>query len=235
MEIHKPKPWHGFREFLKEYLIIVVGVLTALAGEQVVEAQRNHELVRRGEESLRDNFKRFVGFSAIADREAPCMAARAAEIREILDAAGRTRRLPHIAQIPEPMPVPWQIDTWDAMVAAGAAPHLPQQKVVLYSRIAMSAVDVYAAATHEWEEWRTLQSLVGPARPFSEAEEAQTRDTLAQAIGHAEMVRFFAAHTVQRIESTNLLSHKDLAEATDEGQRDGYAPAMCQPIAAPSE
>ena len=37
MDIHKPKPWHGLREFLKEYLIIVVGVLTALAAEQVVE------------------------------------------------------------------------------------------------------------------------------------------------------------------------------------------------------
>ncbi|MDB5442210.1 MAG: hypothetical protein JWP73_586, partial [Phenylobacterium sp.] len=33
MDIHKPKPWHGLREFLKEYAIIVVGVLTALAAE----------------------------------------------------------------------------------------------------------------------------------------------------------------------------------------------------------
>ena len=37
MDIHKPKPWHGLREFLKEYLIIVVGVLTALGAEQAVE------------------------------------------------------------------------------------------------------------------------------------------------------------------------------------------------------
>jgi hypothetical protein len=37
MDIHKPKPWHGLREFLKEYAIIVVGVLTALAAEQAVE------------------------------------------------------------------------------------------------------------------------------------------------------------------------------------------------------
>jgi hypothetical protein len=29
MDIHKPKSWHGFREFLKEYAIVVVGVLTA--------------------------------------------------------------------------------------------------------------------------------------------------------------------------------------------------------------
>ena len=52
MEIHKPKPWHGFREFLKEYLIIVVGVLTALAGEQLayrdIEMDVEAHRVRRG-------------------------------------------------------------------------------------------------------------------------------------------------------------------------------------------
>jgi hypothetical protein len=37
MDIHKPKPWHGVREFLKEYVIIVVGVLTALSAEAGVE------------------------------------------------------------------------------------------------------------------------------------------------------------------------------------------------------
>jgi hypothetical protein len=37
MEIHKPKPIHNWREFLKEYAIIVIGVLTALAAEQAVE------------------------------------------------------------------------------------------------------------------------------------------------------------------------------------------------------
>ena len=37
MDIHKPKSWHNVREFLKEYVIIVVGVLTALGAEQGVE------------------------------------------------------------------------------------------------------------------------------------------------------------------------------------------------------
>jgi hypothetical protein len=34
MDIHKPKPWHGWREFLKEYATLVIGVLTALAFQQ---------------------------------------------------------------------------------------------------------------------------------------------------------------------------------------------------------
>jgi len=36
MEFHKPKPIHIWHEFLKEYAIIVIGVLTALAAEQAV-------------------------------------------------------------------------------------------------------------------------------------------------------------------------------------------------------
>ncbi len=37
MDIHKPKPWHGSRELLKEIGTIVIGVLIAIAFEQAVE------------------------------------------------------------------------------------------------------------------------------------------------------------------------------------------------------
>ncbi len=231
VEIHRPKPWRGWREFLKEYGIIALGVLTALAAEQAVEALHHREIVSRGEDALRDNFARFVAFRVSTDLEAPCMAARAAELRGVLDAAGKTRRLGRVGPIPQPVPVPWQIDTWEAMVASGAAPYLPQNKTVLYSRIAMSGIDLYNAATHEWEEWHALQSLSGPPRAFGEAEEAQARDTLARAMGHAAMVRFFAGHTVQRIESTHLLDRKELDQAIERGRLSSYQQAMCQPIA----
>jgi hypothetical protein len=37
MDIHKPKPWHGWRELAKEIGTIVIGVLIAIAFEQAVE------------------------------------------------------------------------------------------------------------------------------------------------------------------------------------------------------
>jgi hypothetical protein len=231
MEIHKPKPFHGWREFLKEYGIIVIGVLTALAAEQTVEALHHREIVARGEDALRDNFARFVQYRSEVDHEAPCMAARAAQLRTILDEAGRTHRLGRVGPIPQPYPLPWQIDTWEAMVAAGAAPYLPNAKTVLYSRIAMSGVDVYNVATEEWAEWGALRSLSGPPRAFSEAEEAKARDTLARAVEHADRVRFIAAHTVDRIKSTGLLDRKAFGEASDRGPNPGHAFEMCRPIA----
>lgn len=46
MHVHTPKPWRGLKELLREYLIIVLGVLTALAAEQTVEALHHRAQVR---------------------------------------------------------------------------------------------------------------------------------------------------------------------------------------------
>jgi hypothetical protein len=231
MHIHRPKPLHGVREFLTEIGVIVVGILMALALDQTIEALHHREMVNRGEDALRDNFSRFVRFRVMTDQETSCMDARAAELRAALDKAGRTRRLDRIGPIPQPIPMPWQIDTWEAMVASGAAPYLPPAKTVLYSRIAMSGVDLYNVATAEWEEWGSLRSLSGPPRPFGEAEEAKARDTLARAVADADLVRFFAANTVQRIEKTDLLDKKMLGEAEEKGRHSTTPTPMCQPIA----
>lgn len=53
MDIHKPKAWHSLREFLKEYLIIVIGVLTALGAEQTVETLHTHAELAEAREALR--------------------------------------------------------------------------------------------------------------------------------------------------------------------------------------
>lgn len=52
LHIHLPKPLHGWREFLGEVGIIVIGVLIALACEQVVESWRWQERVHVVRKSL---------------------------------------------------------------------------------------------------------------------------------------------------------------------------------------
>jgi len=53
VEIHKPKSWHGPGEFFREYLIIVVGVLTALGGEQAIEWMHRQTELAETHEALR--------------------------------------------------------------------------------------------------------------------------------------------------------------------------------------
>lgn len=52
MHFHLPKPMHGWRAFVGEVGIIVLGVLIALAAEQVIETMRWHEKVDRTKDLL---------------------------------------------------------------------------------------------------------------------------------------------------------------------------------------
>lgn len=137
MHVHLPKPLHGWRALIGEVGIIVVGVLIALGAEQLVESVRDREQVRHSQESLRDNFQRFVTFAAELDAYASCVAARAAQVHELIDQSAATHHLPGIGPIPQLPPHPWQIDTYSAMVASQAITHVSNDEAILYSRIAI--------------------------------------------------------------------------------------------------
>ena len=126
MDIHKPKPWHGVREFLKEYVIIVVGVLTALGGEQVVEWAHRQSEVAEAREALHAELAangrtgRFVGV------EVGCLA-------EQLDAYDAwAKGGPHPGEIRGVFPA-FASSTWD-IVKSGAVPHMPLKERLAYSR-----------------------------------------------------------------------------------------------------
>lgn len=63
MDVHKPKLVHNWREFLKEYAIIVVGVLTALFAEQAVQSIEWHHKVDAAIADM-NNELRAAGLSA---------------------------------------------------------------------------------------------------------------------------------------------------------------------------
>jgi predicted nucleic acid-binding protein len=86
VEIHKPKPIHNWREFLKEYAIIVLGVITALAGEQAVE--RMHDNAKAAE--ARTHIRAEIGRNLhLLDQRAAtegCIAKRLAEVDGLIGA-----------------------------------------------------------------------------------------------------------------------------------------------------
>jgi hypothetical protein len=230
MHIHIPKPLHGWREFIGEVGIVVLGVLIALAAQEIVKAVTNQRQVRRGEDSLRDNFARFVTFTAELDAYAPCLQARAAEIRAIIDEGAANRRLPSVGPIPQLAPHPWQIDTYGAMVASQAITHVGHDRAILYSRISTSASDLYQDAIVAWADWGMLGSLSGEPRSFSEGEEAQVRIIIARAVHQDALMRTIANSTVTRIKSTGLLDRRTMQAATEKGRSAASTIPMCKPI-----
>ena len=230
MHVHLPKPLHGWRALVGEIAIIVVGVLIALSAEQFAEFLHDRAQVRHGEEALTDNFRRFVTYSAELDAYAPCIIARSAELRQLIDRSSDARRLPNVGPIPQVEARPWQIDTYDAMVASQAITHVAHGQAILYSRIAMSAIDIYDDAKVEWSDWGVLASLGGPSRPYGDAEEAQDRTVLARAVHQDALMRLIATNTLDRIKRTGLLNRAAFDAATIEGRRMATTAAMCRPL-----
>jgi hypothetical protein len=153
---HAPKPVHGWREFLKEYGIIVLGVLTALGAEQAVEqmhwVSRVHEAEAAMDAELHgDAVNAYFRLSMHG-----CAFARIDAIRAALEAS-RDRGAP----VPV-MPIynwrlrPMQSDAWQASQAAQIVSHFPRERMLAYSRAYFFAIDM---AKFEFEERAAMDSI----------------------------------------------------------------------------
>ncbi len=131
---HKSKPIHGLREFLKEYGIIVLGVLTALGAEQAVEqihwVNRVHEAEAAMDAELHDDaLNAYFRLSLHG-----CAISRLDAVRAALEAS-RDRGVP----VPV-MPVytwrlrPAQSDAWQAAQSVQIVSHVPRDRLLAYSR-----------------------------------------------------------------------------------------------------
>ena len=198
MDIHKPKPWHGVREFLKEYAIIVVGVLTALAAEQAVEWLHWRHLAQSAEANLDANLKTDLLNAAVRVAVHPCTQMRIAELADRLrrpDPSWRGAPLAFPANLPglggnthdtdlvmpEVIHSPrryWSQAAWDSALASGVLNHMPRDRVDAY---ALSYAQVNVLIAFQVDERRFAPDLEGLAydHPLSSRERLEAFRALA--------------------------------------------------------
>ena len=135
MDIHKPKPWHGVREFLKEYVIIVVGVLTALGAEAVVENLHEQRISAEAREAVRGEIN--VNITNLAHRleQGPCVARRLDEIEALLDRAEASGNLGPAANTSAPYHAIIYIQRWQAATAGGRTSLLSSEEQRAFGRV----------------------------------------------------------------------------------------------------
>jgi len=121
MDVHKPKPWHSVREFLKEYLIIVVGVLTALGAEQVAENLHEQKIASEARESVRAEVRENLWWLKRRERREACVGRQIDELEEVLDAARHGRPYPTPRHLERVYHVKLTSLRWEANAQAGRA------------------------------------------------------------------------------------------------------------------
>jgi len=163
MEIHKPRPWHGLREFLGEILIIVIGVLIAMSAEQVVESLHWRHKLERAEDHMR---------AEQADDDLPQAYVRAAAgvcfrdqlraARAVLDspAPDRLRFLAAINAYAPPIRT-WDAQAWSAVNDSDVASHMSSERRLQWAGV----YNIMPRMQNlNWEEDVLLSRLQGTRR-----------------------------------------------------------------------
>jgi hypothetical protein len=133
MHFRLPKPLHGWREFTGEVGIIVIGVLIALAAEQVVEDAQWRAKVGAAQESIDFELNDQLDYSEEAVRFGACTG----PFVDALEAAILRHDSTTIAKLhdtrPPFEPHPWRSTAWQSAMSTGVAGHLSQDQLDEYA------------------------------------------------------------------------------------------------------
>lgn len=141
MHFHLPKPLHGWRQFVGEVGIIVLGVLIALGAEQIAEGVHERYLAHQAEHNIRAELAYDSAFATERVAIGDCMRASFRDLRQRLLAAGddwtglhavvlsgadaKSPKRALFATAP-PLTSPhrlWPVSAWSAATASGVFNH----------------------------------------------------------------------------------------------------------------
>jgi hypothetical protein len=133
LHFHLPKPLHGWREFVGEVGIIVLGVLIALALEQLVDAWQWREKVGRAEDAMRIELAGDDGPQAYA-REliGECLDKEITAIRDGADTAPPDQLRKWAAAYTPPFRT-WDSEAWKIVVASDVGSHMGAERMIAWS------------------------------------------------------------------------------------------------------
>ncbi len=172
MDIHKPKPWHGFREFLKEYLIIVVGVITALAGEQLAEWVHTQKDVAEAREALHTEIAGNGENATFGLEETKCMGEQLDNIEAWTHGGAHAEDMRLSLRS-------MRSATWDA-VKSGAVTHMPLKERLGYAHYYDSIDNMRYAIEKQRDIFRSIAGILKRDR-LADEDAGRLIETLAQA------------------------------------------------------
>ena len=167
MHIHLPKPLHGWREFLGEVGIIVLGVLLALAFEQIADAV--HWRFEVGE--LRDAMRVELAVDRARNeqnlQQDRCMLARLDAIETWVSNSPTLSRIPNAN---EPLLWNYHSSTWDLAKGSPATTHFELGERLSYASAYDSVTSEQRYLMDEQQNWDELAASMASAdQPQSRA------------------------------------------------------------------
>lgn len=159
MHFHLPKPLHGWREFVGEVGIIVLGVLIALGAEQMVEAVHWASMVAKTRQALDSELAYDLGVEQSRIDEETCIDQRLSELATVFRRHAHGQPLLVKGPLGQPQFPHLESSVWETVVADGAASHMPLDVRLRYSRFYSNNSWFREKADEESEAWSHLSQF----------------------------------------------------------------------------
>jgi hypothetical protein len=221
VELHKPRPAHNWREFLSEIAIVVIGIVIALTGEEVLQGFELRAKVRHTEELMRDELALDDG-PQVQQRIAlaPCIEDNLGRIRNEIEQGSPRSVLIEVMDGFNPPRHTWDSITFQGATASGIISHLPPERVWrwIYVFSLMPLLD--RANEREFLDVAGLRSLSRVGGPLTESERGRLLETVeALRRDNADIV----AHVIPAAAAMKELGIRVLAHTKP--RSDLFAPA----------
>ena len=239
MDEQNPRPGRSWRGFLKEYAIIVIGVLTALAAQQAAEWWNWRNQVADARGVIATELANNVRQATYRLRSAACVERRLDALAVILDGAAKTGSLPPVGDIASPPRGFWPSGAWESLVASQTATHFPRPMLTQLTIAYQMVTRLNEISTIEVAAWSGLYAMVGPGRRLDPAGEERIRDALSQVRSASRAMVITSGLLIGNIktmglvfspEDRALIAQGEKAPLHDEARR-GFG-AICAPIGA---
>jgi hypothetical protein len=182
-----PRPLHGWREFIHEIVIVVIGVMLALAGAQLLEGWQWDREVKGFRQSVEHELGRDLGIYENVMAARPCATRRLAELERFL-ADSRAGRQDRIARsIGRPFMQTGFFSVWDNK-GAEVVEHLPLTLRTQYGELYDEFRNNERVLLNEREVWRGLGQFEQP-EPLDHADRVRMRELLTRAEQLNEVAR----------------------------------------------
>lgn len=180
MHFHLPKPLHGWREFVGEVGIIVLGVLIALGAEQAVEALHWRVEMNGERQALYTEARENIGSVRWRQHLQPCIDRRLAEIEAIFHAHAAGRPIVLHGTVGRPVTSFMSTTAWQVAVSSQAVAHMSLEEKLDFARAFSSYENLDQALLREQDAWLKLGVLDDPTL-LTEADWAALRQAHAEA------------------------------------------------------
>ena len=162
MHFRLPKPLHGWREFAGEVGIIVVGVLIALAAEQVVEGFHWRTETQAARDALLSEARENLDAANFRAIQQPCVERRLDEVAELFRAHAEGRPITLSGPIGRPIYNGGSREAWGVAVASQAIAHMTLKEKLDFGGAFSNYENMDDVQKREQDAWLKLNVLNDP-------------------------------------------------------------------------